>query len=175
MDFRKQSTLLAPVWIWNPLALLPSPVWQNIEWMSCHISALCITLPCPVRGLVETTFGGEEFMEGCDSTLPPLRSTHNTSARPSLHPAVAVGWLWGEHLQTSLPHFLTKKEEFSTYRSSGLCWRGAYLVTYFQVGVWPRGQNKISDPKTVYLLQVQEQSVTVPTHLGKAAHPSYLS
>lgn len=53
-------------------------------------------------------------------------------------------------------------------------------MAYFQVGVWPRGQNKISDPKTVYLLQLlsarqTEQSVTVPTHLGKAAHPSYLS
>lgn len=53
--------------------------------MSCHISALCITLPCPVRGLVETTFGGREIHGGLRQH-PSTPSKHLQHLSPSLPP-----------------------------------------------------------------------------------------
>lgn len=109
--------------------------------MSCHISALCIALPCPKTGLVETTLGrgihgGWRRHPSC-----PLQSTNNTSASPS------TLWWQGDTFEESTfhvtPQFLTQKEEFSTYPSSGLCWSDTQHAegeacgqkTYFQVSV----------------------------------------
>lgn len=110
--------------------------------MSCHISALCIALPCPKRGPAETTLG--RGIHGGWRRRPsrPL-SKHQQHLSLSLHPAVAGGHLLSRAPSTSLPQFLTKKEEFSTYPSSGLCWRDTQHVeeeactraTYFQVSV----------------------------------------
>lgn len=46
--------------------------------MSCHISALCIALPCPETGLVETTFGERNsWRVETTSISPPFKSTNN--------------------------------------------------------------------------------------------------
>lgn len=109
--------------------------------MSCHISALCIALPCPKSGLVEPT---EEFME-VGSPIVPLQSTDNTSASPSTVRSWGRGGgtFLGDSTFHVTPQFLTKKEEFSTCPSSGLSWRDKQhvqgescgKVTYFQVSV----------------------------------------
>lgn len=99
------------------LNLTPIPD-RNTEQMSCHISALCIALPCPKRGLTHTTFGGEEFMEGGEDThLTP--SKHRSQLSLSLHASQWQGDTSEESTFHFTPPFLTKKEEFSTYSSSG--------------------------------------------------------
>lgn len=77
----------------------------------------------------------------------PLQSTDNTSASPST-PRWQGGGTFEESTFHVTPQFLTKKEEFSTYPSSGLCWRDTQHVegeacaraTYFQVSVATRPQ-----------------------------------
>lgn len=48
--------------------------------MSCHISALCITLPSPISGL-ERPLWEEDFMK-VGTPILPLQSTDNTSKSP---------------------------------------------------------------------------------------------
>lgn len=74
--------------------------------MSCHISALCIALPCPKRGLVETTFGERISCRVEKTPISPLQSTDNTSASPSTPVMAAAGrghLLRREHLPLHSP------------------------------------------------------------------------
>lgn len=73
--------------------------------MSCHISALCIALPCPKRGLVETTFGERNSCRVEKTPISPLQSTDNTSASPSIPVMVGGGGhlLRREHLPLHSP------------------------------------------------------------------------
>lgn len=84
--------------------------------MSCHISALCIALPSPKRGLAETTFWGEEFPEGGERhPSRPLQSTNNTSATPFTlwwqlrGRGGEGGGLRGEHLPPHSPSFSRRR------------------------------------------------------------------
>lgn len=111
--------------------------------MSCHISALCIALPRP-----KTRTGGDHFGERnswrVETTPISPPSKHQQHLSLFLHPMMAGG---GDTFEESTfhvtPQFLTQKEEFSTYPSSGLCWRDTQHVegeacgwaTYFQVSV----------------------------------------
>lgn len=95
--------------------------------LSCERTGEETTLGRAVLGRVETT------------PFSPLQSTNNTSACPS-----TLRW-HGDTFEESTfhvtPQFLTKKEEFSTYPSSGFCWKDTQhieggtcsLPTYFQV------------------------------------------
>lgn len=160
--------------------------------MSCHISALCITLPCPKRGLVETTFGERNSCRVEKTPISPLQSTDNTSASPST-PVMAGGGdtFWGESTFHFTPQFLTKKEEFSTYPSSGLCWRDTQHVegescgqaTYFQVRVatqaqfppWRIGSETRRQCSVASLVcsTVRAKSLSARSSQKKAAHPSH--
>lgn len=72
---------------------------------------------------------------------PPFKAP--TTPQPFPPPSSGRGTPFSRAPSTSLPQFLTKKEEFSTYPSSGLCWRDTQHVegeacaraTYFQVSV----------------------------------------
>lgn len=107
--------------------------------MSCHISALCIALPCPKRGLVETTLG--RGIHGGWRKHPSRPFKAPTTPQPLPPPCSGRGTPFEESTFHVTPQFLTKKEEFSTYPSSGLCWRDTQHVegescgqaTYFQV------------------------------------------
>lgn len=146
------------------------------------MSHLC-TMHHPPRSCERT--GGDHFGERNSwrvetaPSLPLLKHLQHLSL--SLHLCGGSGITFEESTFNFTPQFLTKEEEFSTYPSSGLCWRDIYRVTYFQVSVRPHSQDQISDRKAVFcyisclLCRWSKQSVTVSAHLGKAAHPSYLS
>lgn len=127
--------------------------------------------------------GGDHFGERNSwrvETTPfsPLQSTNNTSARPS---TLLGGTPLRRAPSTSLPQFLTKKEEFSTYPSSGLCWRethntekekAASRATYFQVSAASRSRCSDHRPENSALLHLlsalqMEQSVTASSRKGR--------
>lgn len=93
--------------------------------------------------------GGDHFGERnswrVETTPFSPPSKHQQHLSLSLHPA-GGGTPLRRAPSTSLPQFLTKKEEFSTYPSSGLCWRetlhgqGCSRATYFQVGAATRSR-----------------------------------
>lgn len=96
--------------------------------------------------------GGDHFGERnswrVEKTLisPPFKAP--TTPQPLPPPSGGRGTPLSRAPSTSLPQFLTKKEEFSTYPSSGLCWRdtqrvegeGCAWATYFQVSVATQSQ-----------------------------------
>lgn len=148
--------------------------------MSCHISALCISLPYPKRGLVD--FGERNSWRVEMTPISPLQSTNNTSASPSNLP-----WWQGDIFEESTfhiaPQFLTQKEEFSTYPSSGLRRRDTQHVkgeacdraNLFSgqhghtVSVLHGGSDH--RPDLLSALQLKP-SLIMPVHFRKAAHPS---
>lgn len=81
------------------------------------------------------------------------------------------------------PQFVTKTREFSTYPSSGLCWRDTQhaegpQTTYFQVSVAAQSQcppgGSDHRPEDGALLHLLSPGVRVPARLRKAAHPTRL-
>lgn len=130
--------------------------------------------------------GGDHFWGERNSWRVATAPFHPFEAptTPQPVPPSTLRWQWDDFEESTFklhsPTFSQRRR--SSARIAPQVYVGEARIWWpiFQVGVWPRGQNKISDPKTVYLLQLlsarrTEQSVTVPTHLGKAAHPSYLS
>lgn len=97
------------------------------------------------RGLVETTLG-RGIHGGWRGHPSPFKAP--TTPQPLPPPSGGRGTPLSRAPSTSLPQFLTKKEEFSTYPSSGLCWRDTQHVegeactraTYFQVSVATQSQ-----------------------------------
>lgn len=97
-------------------------------------------------------FGERNSRRVEETPISPLQSTDNTSASPS-----TFWWRGGGTplRRQHLPHhsqFLTKKEEFSTYPSSGLYRRDTHAegesctrATYFQVSVATQSVSSVED------------------------------
>lgn len=148
--------------------------------MSCHISALCIALPRPKSGLVETTLGNS-----WRSAHPPCPFRAPAAPQPPPPPCggrVGTPFKGGDTLHITV---LFKEEEFSTHRSSGLCFRDRQRVraefccrrsvSIQWLGPLSRIQARRSEDAALWHLWSSLRMalrVLVPTHLRKAVHGS---
>lgn len=106
--------------------------------------------------------GGDHFGERNSWRLAQPSCPFKAPTTPQPHPppcgrGLGVGGhLLGENTFHVTPQFLTKKEEFSTYPSSGLSWRDKQhaqgescgRVTYFQVSVQTDTVSSVEDQIT---------------------------
>lgn len=105
---RKQEALAPPSSCLN--LYLPTHSSQsdrNIKRMSCHTFALCIALPCPKRGLAETTFGERNFLWAEKTHYTP--SKHQHLCPYPAWPTEAEGRSLRRAPSTSLPCFSQRR------------------------------------------------------------------
>lgn len=175
MDFRKQSTFLAPVWIWTPPP--PFPALSGRTLSECHVASLHYASPSPgpVRGLAETTFG-ERNSRRVETTPSFTPFEAPTTPQPVPPPS---RWqrdnYWGEHLQLHSP----VSHEGGVQHLSLLRFMLERLVS----GDLFSGQC-VGHTVRIRSMTGKQSFVTSPVcsadgakchNLGKAAHPSYLS
>lgn len=156
--------------------------------MSCHISALCTTLPYPKRGLAEATLGRGIHWGRRRCPSRPIKTP--ATPQPLPPPCVAGVHLWGEHLP---PHSTISHEQGGVKHLSLFRFvlerhiirrrKSPWLGDLFSGQSGPTvtvssKEDQITDQKMVlgrisFLLDFWRLRITVRAHLRKAAHPSH--
>lgn len=134
--------------------------------MSCHISALCITLPFLKRGLVETTLGRGIHGGWRRQTSRPLQSTNLRGTPLRRAPSTTLPSLSQRRGSSALiPPQVYVEETLNTQKALRRpIFRSVWLHSR---SVLPEDQ--ITDQKTVLCCTSR-----VPARLRKAAHPTRL-